>query len=267
MSEALGRHITVPVWLHAQGWVEEDVKYRAFPAIREAAKHFDPHKGAFQTYAYYFIKGELLAALTSEDGLVVAEQVDEEIVGALSEGDSNTLDERDIWHLFELDFSPKPGGSDLGKALMLDSQTLYLLRGWLEENASRASDHFGEWRSDWVRNTVGTLAFARRWVEIAPPDAGTPSKNTGTLPIEGVAVDLATGRTVDVTKPLEAHVLKRRMGGASDRTIAKHFGVSKDKVRRWRLRMSEQGFDPSKFTLDDLYGAANEKPGPKPKND
>jgi hypothetical protein len=268
LGEALGRHITVPAWRHAQGWTEDDVRQRAFPAIGEAAKGFDLRKGAaFQTYAYYYIKGEFLRAVPKQDGLVVAVQIDEEIAETLSDRDSEAGDGRDVWCLFELDDAPKPGGSELGRALVLDSETLYLLRDWLDENRERASEVYDarQWFQVWTM--VGTSAWLTHWQEISSPGLGLGFADSGVLPIKGVAIDTSTGRTVDIIKPLEAHHLKHRAGGMSDRTVAGRLGVSKDKVRRWRLRMSEQGFDQSGFTADDLYDIANDKPGPKPKDD
>jgi hypothetical protein len=96
LSDTLGRHVTVPEWRHMQGWAEEDVRYKAFPAVGEAAKSYDPCKGAaFQTYAYYFIRGEILRTLTKEDGLLVAEQVDDEVAAGLPEGGGGGSDNRD----------------------------------------------------------------------------------------------------------------------------------------------------------------------------
>ena len=268
LGEALESHVTVSAWRYAQGWTEDDVRHRAFPAVGEAAKGFDPRKGAaFQTYAYYFIKGEFVRAVVKNDGLVVAAHMDEEMVAALPEGSVETTDGRDVWRLFELDNTPKPGGSELGKMLALDSETLYELRDWLDEHKERASEVYDARQWFQVRTMVGTSAWLTRWEESAQPDSELGFGGRGALPIEGIAVDISTGRTVDVMKPLEAHLLKRRLGGAGDRIVAERLGVSKDKVRRWRVRMSEQGFDPSSFTTDDLYGIANEKPGPKPKNE
>ena len=56
-------------WLLRHGMTWEDAKAEAYPAVHDAAKSYDPKRGAFGTHAYYFIRKRLRRSVSPQDAL------------------------------------------------------------------------------------------------------------------------------------------------------------------------------------------------------
>jgi hypothetical protein len=84
LSESRGSpgSISPQVWLLMHGWTYEGASYIALPGVWKAAEGFEPAKGTFQTYAYWFILGEISDELARgghpNEGITVPDVPDEE---------------------------------------------------------------------------------------------------------------------------------------------------------------------------------------------
>jgi hypothetical protein len=70
------------------GMDEDDVRQEAYAGVAQAARNFDPNRGAsFQTYAHAYILGTIYRRVSSGDALTFASELHEGYEGATEEND------------------------------------------------------------------------------------------------------------------------------------------------------------------------------------
>ncbi len=259
------RHVTVSEWRLRNGLTEEDVRYAAFPAVLNAAKGFKPDQGAaFQTYAYYFILGEISTLTSSEDLLSEAGGSEAgELQDAAEDAQLARRETRDMWYLLELDTTlDGPGrGGDLARHLeALSSIELRQLHAWLTENQERAIEQYGFGRWGFLHFCVGFRATVKEM----PPEVRQQNTFDGMSsvgPLQGVTFR-ADGKKWDQMLPVQADMLLR--AGLKKSAVAKQLDQPWSTFKDMKKRMEDLGFDSSQFTLDQTDAAIRGKQPGRP---
>ena len=236
------RQVTVPEWQFRHGLDNDDMRYEAFPAVMQAAKGFDPDKGAsFQTYAYGFILGRLRAMVVTEDALCDARSDASELRGIAEDAQASREPVLDMWHLLELHTD------DVGPALAhLCAPELRQIRAWLDDVKDRALAEYPPVRWGYLRFYTGFAAM----VDELPPEERRKDVGSGVSrlgPLQGVAI-LADGKRWDLVLPVRADLLRRR--GLSERAVARALNMPRTTYQDMRRRMEDAGFTSERFTPD-----------------
>ena len=228
--------ISVPVW---HGMDEEEARHIAFPGVWRAAQGFDPAKGTFQTYAFYFILHEIYGHVRA--------------VGMLPDGevrdtDAPDRDERDLFreHLLPLTHALPPGSRFEHVLQMTAALPSEDLDDLLEEFEHLFPEQV--WSANPPLETVRSALLSQA---VRAADS------------EGKMVAVS-----DLAKMLRAKEYRQQMKKQyrSNSRLAREFGVSDQTVGRWLAAATEQGVgadDLSPEALDRLARIMTPRRGPR----
>ena len=258
------RRITVPEWRLRHGLDSADVENIAYLAVANAAKTFDPRKGAFQTYVRNFILGELRRWIATQDPLDRPE-LRSDVEAPDREDDEHFADTEDLRMGLRMSWLLGSGANARRAQLSeLDPDSLNVLFGWLNKNADRAIRDHGFYEFHDLRSWVASVCWLKmlRKGTLRPKDRGPDLLRMRVTKIED------DGRTRDLTVPLTARALLGfRRHRFSERDMAALLGMSQKGYRGLRSRIEERGLDVlDGVTLEDLdHTVRGKRRGPKGK--